>query len=467
MDKKYRVVIVGRPNVGKSALFNRLLRRRLALVEGTPGVTRDRLDAPVEWNSMRFILEDTGGLDLSLLLSNGQTGLHKEVQKQAQKALAHASLLVFVVDAKTGLTPEDKEICVHLKKSGKSFIVVVNKADNDKLESGADEFYALGVDRLYKVSALHGTGAGELMDALVSQLRDGGGHEDEESGTVSLQGDEDEKNILRIALLGRPNVGKSSLLNRLAGEERVIVDAVPGTTRDSVDVHITSGVSHVVFIDTPGMRKRKKVTENLEYYSVKRALLSVERAQVVCLILDATMLVTAQDKKITGYVTEHGRGLIVVVNKWDLAQAVMQRRDRSIKGKEKVMQKEVRAALKQQLNFFKDAPVMFVSAKSGEGVDNILPLSRKVAAQLKIRIPDDELKTFLKETMQKHSPPASLRLHSMKQVAVQPPTFVFHVNNKDAFHFSYSRFIENKLREKFGFVGAPLHFICRDKKENR
>lgn len=464
MKNQVYVAIVGRPNVGKSALFNRLIKRRLALVEGTPGVTRDRLESPVEWNGARFILEDTGGLDLSVLLSETQTGLQKEVQKQAQKAFSLSSLIVFVVDAKAGLTAEDKDVYVYLKRCGKPFLVVVNKADNERLVQDADEFFSLGVDLLYKLSALHGTGAAELMDAIALHAR---AQEEQNHGAGASASFMDDDAALRIAIIGRPNVGKSSLLNRIVGEDRVIVDSAPGTTRDCVDVRIRIGASHFVFIDTPGMRKRKKVAENLEYYSVKRALQSVERAQVACLILDATMLVTAQDKKITGYVIEHGRGLIVVVNKWDLAQAVMQSRDRSIKGKEKSTQKEVREVLKQQLNFFKDAPVMFASAKSGEGVDNILPLSRKVAAHLKIRVADDELKEFFKETLQKHEPPAALRIYSMKQVAVEPPTFVFHVNHKDAFHFSYSRFIENKLRDRFGFVGAPLRFVCREKGKSR
>ncbi len=461
MNENYHVAIVGRPNVGKSALFNRLIRKRLALVEGTPGVTRDRLEAPLEWNGARFILEDTGGLDLSIILSNAQhSGLQKEIQKQAQKALTDACLLIFVVDAKSGLTPEDKEIYLYLKKCGKPFLIAVNKADNEKLESDADEFYGLGVDSLFKVSALHGQGAGGLMDAIVLLLRALNNEKDERETRIP---DEGGQAPLRIALLGRPNAGKSSLLNRIAGEDRVIVDAQPGTTRDSVDVHVKNAHSHFVFIDTPGIRKRKKVTENLEYYSVKRALSSVERADIVCLVLDSTLLVTAQDKKIAGYVMERGRGLIFVVNKWDLAQSVLQRRGRSIKGKEKVMKKEVLAAIKQQMNFFKDAPVLFASAKSGEGVENLLPLSKKVAAHLKIQIPDGELKEFLTETMRKHAPPSSLKIYSMKQAGAVPPAFVFHVNDKDAFHFSYSRFIENKLRDRFGFVGAPLRFIARDR----
>lgn len=459
MKKRVRVALVGRPNVGKSALFNRILRRRVAIVEGTPGVTRDRLEMPVTWNGVSFLLEDTGGLDLQVLLNPARGGLEKEIQKQAEKALQNAALLVFVVDAKEGLTPQDKEIAMVFKKSGKPFLVAVNKTDNETLEQNADEFYALGVDALHKVSAQHGTGAADLCDVISECIKKISTEEEQAEETAAGK----EQKPLSIALVGRPNAGKSSILNCIAGEERVIVDAVPGTTRDSVDVHVTANGAQYVFTDTPGLRRRKKVTENLEYYSVKRALASVQRADVVCLVLDATFLVTSQDKKIAGYVQEQGKGLAFVVNKWDLAQSVLQKQGRSIKGKEIVMKKEALQVLKNEMNFFSHAPVLFTSAKSGWNVNEILPLCVKVFENLNARVQDEKLKQFLKDATGKHSPPADLKIYGVKQAGVMPPAFIFDVNNKEAFHFSYSRFIENRLRRAFGFEGAPFRFVCREK----
>lgn len=429
------VAIVGRPNVGKSALFNRIAGRRLAIVEGEPGVTRDRIYAECQWQGRRFILVDTGGIDFG-----AREGFAALARRQAELAVEEADVILFVVDARDGLVAPDQEVAGALRRSQKPVLVVANKVDHRRLVPQAAEFYALGLGDPLPVSAEHGLGIADLLDRMI-QLLPAGGEEDEAEDEV------------RVAVIGRPNVGKSSLVNRMLGEERSIVTEIPGTTRDALDSHVTRDGIHYTLIDTAGIRRRSRIEEPVERYSVIRALRAVDRADVCVLLLDATELVTEQDKRIAGYAHEAGKGMIIGVNKWDLVEKDDKTADR--------FEEQIR----EQLGFLQYAPILFLSAKTGQRVHRVFELAHYVANQHALRISTGRLNEVLHQATMRLEPPTDkgerLRIYYGTQSGVKPPTFVLFVNEPKLMHYSYLRYLENQLRENFGFVGTPIRFRLR------
>jgi len=424
------VAIVGRPNVGKSALFNRIVGQRVAIVEDVPGITRDRIYAGCEWAGRSFTLVDTGGIDFG-----AEEGFAALARRQAELAMQEADVILFVVDARLGLVAADQEVAEALRRSRKPVLLVANKVDDRRLMASTAEFYALGMGEPIPVSAEHGLGVGDLLDKVMSLLPP-----DKEEARA-----DDE---IRVAVIGRPNVGKSSLVNRLLGEERSIVTDIPGTTRDAVDSHITRDGVRYTLIDTAGIRRKSRIAEPVERYSVIRALRAIDRADVCLMLLDATELVTEQDKRIAGYAHEAGKGTILVVNKWDLVE----KDDKTINRYEE----QIRA----QLGFLSYAPILFLSAKTGQRVHRVFELVHYVASQHALRIPTGRLNEVLHEATMRREPPTDkgmrLRLFYGTQSAVKPPTFILFVNDPELMHYSYLRFIENQLRENFGFVGTPI-----------
>ena len=452
------VALVGRPNVGKSTLFNRIVGRRVAIVEDLPGTTRDRLYADAEWGGVDFMVVDTGGLEIislkgepaqAKLIATAQTagvesGLFLgQMRDQAQVAIAEAEVVVFLVDAETGLTAGDQEIAEVLRRADKPVILAVNKADNNRRRADAVEFYALGLSDPIPVSALHGHGSGDLLDAIVEALPPAGEEEEEDDR-------------VKIAIVGRPNVGKSSLLNRLLGQERVIVSEVPGTTRDAIDTEITYGDQRIVLIDTAGIRRRGKIAPGVEKYSVLRALKAMNRADVCMLLLDAPDKVTAQDQHIAGYILEEAKSVVVVVNKWDAVEKDTHTMTEYTR--------EVRAALR----FMDYVPVIFVSAKTGQRVSQALELALQVQAERTRRITTGEINRLLQEAIARHPPKSKagqqLKFYYVTQAEVDPPTFVFFVNNRELIHFTYERYLENRIRELYGFLGTPLRLVFRSQR---
>jgi GTP-binding protein len=454
------VAIVGRPNVGKSTLFNRLAGERLAITDEVPGTTRDRLYAEAEWGGVSFILVDTGGLEVQSSKPKAQKKLEDDlvaqVQAQAQMAIAEADVILFLVDVKDGLTTSDEEVAQVLHRSAKPVLLVVNKADNRALREAAVEFYALGLGELYPISALHGTGTGDLLDQVVGAFpvpsppppaRGGWGGEELEA--------------VKIAIVGRPNVGKSSLLNMILGQERAIVHEAPGTTRDAIDTPMEWEGQPVVLIDTAGIRKRGRIQRGVEKYSVLRALKAIDRADVVLLLLDAVDGVTAQDAHIAGYILEEAKSVVVVVNKWDLVEKACTEPSRSNAGTMQAFEQHVRTTLR----FLDYVPVLFVSALTGQRVEQVLPTALRVQEERLIRIPTAELNRVVQEAVARHAPPSKagkrLKFYYATQAAVDPPTFVFFVNDPRLVHFSYERYLENRLREHYGFLGTPLRLSFR------
>ena len=448
------VALVGRPNVGKSTLFNRLIGRRLAIVEDLAGTTRDRLYAETEWNGRQFLLVDTGGFEWdrdSRAPHPGDLGhtagvdsglFLSEVKAQARLAMEEADVIVFVVDGTTELNVGDELVADALRQTEKPVILAVNKADNKTVRENAIEFYALGLGDPYPISALHGYGTGNLLDAIVQWLP-----EQEE--------EEEEDDRLKIAIVGRPNVGKSSLLNRLLGYERVIVSSVPGTTRDAIDTTITFDGEEMVLIDTAGIRRRGKIEPGVEKHSFLRAIKAVRRADVCLLMIDATEPVTAQDAHIAGYILDEYKSVVVVVNKWDLIQ------------KDTYTINQYTDLVRRELRFLNYVPVLFISAKTGQRVQNVLAATRQVYLERLHRLPTGVLNRFLQEAVAKNPPKGSKR-HALKfyyatQVGVAPPTFVFFVNDARLVHFTYRRYLENRLRQAHPFTGTPLKFIFRSR----
>lgn len=431
------VAIVGRPNVGKSTLFNRLTQSRQAIVEDQPGVTRDRLYADTEWNGRVLTLVDTGGIQLD---KEGDT-IEAHVTRQAELAIREADAIIFVVDVTDGVTAPDLDVAELLRRVQKPVIVAVNKVENLKREDLALEFWALGLEPLITVSAEHGLGTGDLLDAVVAALPDLPDAAPEEDGPI------------RVAVIGRPNVGKSSLVNAVLGEERVIVSDVPGTTRDAIDVLVERGEDRFLLIDTAGMRRRAKVDQPVERYSVMRALRAVERAQVVLMVIDAQDGVTEQDQRIAGYAHESGKACIVVVNKWDL----IEKADRTMAK----MTEEVR----ERLAFMDYVMVHFVSAKTRARVHRLLPLIKEAAENHARRIPTRELNDLIREAVALNPPPSDkgrrLKVLFATQPHVSPPGFVFFVNDSELVHFSYRRYLENQLRETYRFEGTPINLYFR------
>ena len=447
------VALVGRPNVGKSTLFNRIIGQRRAIVEDVPGTTRDRLYGEAEWNGKFFTVVDTGGLEIlesqklrrpqdqPKPLSSASVGFIEEIREQAEVAIAEADVIVMLVDVLDGLTPADDDVAEVLRRSDKPVLVAANKADNEAREQAAYEFYALGLGEVFAISALHGTGVGDLLDEMVSVL--------------PAVDEADEPDALRIALVGRPNVGKSSLLNKLLGEERAIVSAIPGTTRDATDTYLTWEDRPVLLIDTAGIRRRGRIERGIEKYSVLRSIKAMARADVVVLLLDAQDLVTAQDAHVAGYVLEERRSIIVLVNKWDLIEKDTYTMD--------AYTKQIRADLK----FLDYVPVLYISALTGQRVHKLLPLAFQVYEERMVRIPTGELNRIVEDATIRHSPPhkAGKRLKFLyaTQASVDPPTFVFFVNDTRLVHFSYKRYLENQIRKRYGYLGTPLKLVFRSR----
>lgn len=435
------VAIVGRPNVGKSTLFNRLIRESRAVVSDQPGTTRDRIYGDAHWQGLSFTLVDTGGL-----VSWGREEVVREVRKQVETALVEADAILFLVDARDGLLAEDQEIANLLRRSHKPVFLVANKAEGKREKMALGEFYALGLGDPYPVSALHGLGMGDLLEALVKALPAA------EEGAAAGLG---------IAIVGRPNVGKSSLLNALVGQKRAIVTSQPGTTRDALDTAMEWKGQPVTLIDTAGIRRRGRIQKGIEEYSVLRALRAIERSQVVFLVMDAQEGILAQDAHLAGFIAEAGKGLIILVNKWDLVPNPRQAQPQYI------------SAIRQALDFVAYAPIYFVSALTGEGISGLLDVAFQVFDEMRRQIPELELSRFLQEAVARHSPPSKagkkLQLRSVKQVGVEPPTFLFEVNDHRLIHFSYQRYLENRLRQAFDFWGTPirLKFQTVKKKPSR
>ena len=438
------VALVGRPNVGKSTLFNRLAGERLAVTDSQPGTTRDRLIAEAEWNGLAFDLVDTGGVDPD----GGEGELLGQVRAQAELAVQEADAILFLVDGESGVSPVDHELAKVLRRhqtteNGKPrppILLVVNKADNRPRREQAVEFFELGMGDPIPISALHGTGCGDLLDRLTATFDQSGAEP-----AVEAQ--------VKIAIVGRPNVGKSSLLNRLLGEERVIVSPIPGTTRDAIDTALMFQGTPLTLIDTAGIRRRGRVLPGVEKYSVLRAVRAIERADVALLLIDAPEGVTAQDAHIAGIILEKWKSCLLLINKWDAVPA----KARS----QPAFAEQTRA----QLKFLDFVPVRFISALHGTGVADILPLALQVQQERLRRIPTAELIQILESAQQAHAPPSKvgvrLRFFLAAQVQTDPPSFLFHVNDPELVHFSYARHLENRIRERFSFLGTPIRLTFR------
>jgi len=465
------VAIVGRPNVGKSTFFNRMIGERVAVVEDLPGTTRDRIYCDTDWNGREFILIDTGGLELGTDIPVGQVGLDgqpgdimKRVQAQAELAIEEADVIVFMVDAKAGITAADDEVADMLRRTKKPVILAANKADNAKLRQDAVEFYALGLGEPITISSIQGTGTGDLLDLIVDALPP----EEEESDG------EEEEEITRIAIVGRPNVGKSSLLNAILGFQRSIVSEVPGTTRDAIDTEFEYKGKKLVLIDTAGIRRRGRVGPGVEKYSVLRASRAIDRCDVALLLVDASEGLAAQDTHIAGEIQEKTKGVVVIVNKWDLAQA--QRREIR-EGREPRPDEEIESAeryrkiIAEGLKFIPYAPIVFASAKTGYHVQSLLDTVLNIAEMRYLRVPTARLNEVVQETVRRHNPTVFrgkfLKIYYATQTRVNPPTFVFFVNDPQALHFSYERYLENQLRTAFSFkgTGIRLQFRARPKSD--
>ena len=434
------VAIVGRPNVGKSTLFNRLTRTHLAIVEDYPGVTRDRLYQDAEWNNQKFTLIDTGGIEVS-----SEDTILARVRKQAQVAMEEADVIIFMCDIKAGVTSEDMEIAQMLRRTKKEVLLAVNKVENfDRLDD-IYEFYQLGLGEIYPISASHGMNTGDLLDKLVEVV---GKFDDEEY----------EPDVIKIAVVGRPNVGKSSLTNAILGQERSIVSNIPGTTRDAIDTPFERNGQQYVIIDTAGMRRKSKVAETTtERYSVIRSLRAVDRSDAVLMVINAEEGLIEQDKKIVGYAHEQGKAIILVVNKWDLIEKDDKTSSR--------MEKEIRS----ELLFLQYAPMVFVSAQTKQRVNKILDMINFAVEQNSTRISTSVLNEIVRDAVQLNPPPSDkgkrLKIFYATQSDVKPPTFVFFVNDPEIMHFSYERFLENKIRENFGFEGTPIRFVVKKRSE--
>ncbi len=434
------VAIVGRPNVGKSALFNRLVGKKISIVEDTPGVTRDRIYSDAEWRGRQFLMIDTGGIE-----PTEDDELLVNMRRQAQAAIEIAHVTIFVVDLKTGVTAADAEIASMLQKAKKPVILAVNKTDKvGELPPDFYEFYNLGLGDPVAVSALQSLGLGDLLDEVYKYFP----AEDEE---------DTDDDIIRVAVIGRPNAGKSSLINRIVGEERVIVSNIPGTTRDAVDTYVEKDGQKYLFIDTAGIRRKSKVDEKIEKFSVLRAFAAVDRADVCLMVVDGNEGIAEQDAKIAGYAHEEGKASIVLVNKWDLVT------------KETGTMNEYKKRVMEHLSFMTYAPIEFISAKTGSRVDKIYPIINKVAKMHATRIKTGALNDIINEATLKVQPPSDkgkrLKIYYGTQPSAKPPTFVIFVNNKDLAHFSYIRYLENQIRDAFGLEGTPVRFIIRERGE--
>lgn len=435
------VAIVGRPNVGKSTLFNIFANSRISIVEDTPGVTRDRLYADTEWLDNEFMMVDTGGIEIM-----NTDKIAVSIRQQAQIAIAEADVILFVCDARAGITHEDAEVAKMLRQSKKPIVLAINKADSPKQEMEIFEFYNLGIGEPIPVSAANHLGLGDLLDAVVEKFP--------ETSAYGEDGNEDE---IKVALIGRSNVGKSSIFNTLVGEERSIVSDVAGTTRDAIDTPVIREGQKFLFIDTAGMRRKARIDEPIEKYSIIRSLRAVDRSDVVLMVIDAIDGVTEQDKKIAGYAHEAGKGIVLVVNKWDLYD------------KDNTSTLRYTENLRRELVFMQYAPVVFVSAMTKQRIHRLPEVIHYVAEQNAMRISTSVLNQVVEDAIAINPPPTEkgqrLKILYATQVKIKPPTFVIFVNEPEIMHFSYQRYLENKLREAFGFEGTPLQMIIRGKNE--
>jgi GTP-binding protein len=452
------VALVGRPNVGKSTLFNRLAEERLAVVDDVPGTTRDRLVAEAEWTGVVFDIVDTGGIDpvhsgpgrSQQPLSVGSADFVSEIRLQAEIAIREADVVLFITDAESGVTPADQEVAQILRRNRRQrdgepwppVLLVVNKADSEARRAQAAQFYELGMGEPYPISAVHGTGTGDLLDALVTSFR--------------ISGDEIEDESVKIAIVGKPNVGKSSLLNRLLGEERAIVSPIPGTTRDAIDTSMVFMNIPVTLIDTAGIRRRGKIEPGVEKYSVLRSLRAIERADVALLVVDATSGITTQDAHIAGFILDAWKSAVVVVNKWDAVS------------KETHTMDDFTRRVRQELNFMDYVPVLFISAKTGQRVDKVLPLALQVQEERLVRLSTSQLNKIMQDAQEKHPAPShagrQFKIYYGTQVRSDPPTFLLYVNDPKLAHFSYLRFLENRLREVYPYQGTPVRLVLRPRR---
>jgi GTP-binding protein len=450
------IALVGRPNVGKSTLFNRLTGERLAIVDDVPGTTRDRLLSEADWSGHYFYVMDTGGIDPTknrnqAPLSIGSKDFINQIKDQAQLAIEESDLILFLVDGQVGVTPADHEIADILRRKQRKvdgkltppILLVVNKAESAKIRQVVAEFYELGMGDPYATSALHGTGTGDLLDAVIDNLPD-------------IDGDEDEDDSVKIAIVGKPNAGKSSLLNKIVGTERAIVSDIPGTTRDAVDTKLDYEGLPITLIDTAGIRRRGKVTPGVEKYSVVRSMKAIERADVAILVIDASTSITAQDTHIAGYIKEAWKSAIVVVNKWDLIE------------KDTFTFNSYTEHIREELNFMDYVPLVFISALTGQRVQQVLPLALQVQEERLVRLSTSQLNKILQKAQDMHAAPSktgrSLRIYYGTQVRSDPPTFMLYVNDPALAHFTYMRYLENQIRREYPFIGTPIRLVLKRRK---
>ena len=435
------VAIVGRPNVGKSTLFNALAGEMISIVKDTPGVTRDRIYADVSWLDRDFTIIDTGGIE-----PDSQDIILSQMREQAQIAIDSADVIIFITDVRQGLTDADSQVADMLRKSRRPVVLAVNKVDNYKSQQmDVYEFYNLGIGEPFPISAEGKQGIGDLLDAVVS-------HFPEHSG------EEEDSEIPKIAIVGKPNVGKSSIINKLLGENRVIVSDIPGTTRDAVDTTITRNGKDYIFIDTAGLRRKSKIKEDIERYSIIRTASAVERCDVAVLMIDAAEGITEQDAKIAGIAHDRGKGLIIAVNKWDLVE------------KDNSTMKTYTEKIRSVLSFAPYAEMLYISAKTGQRLNKLFDAVDQVLESQSLRVPTGVLNEILTEAVAMQQPPSDkgrrLKIFYMTQVSIKPPTFVIFVNDRKLMHFSYQRYLENRIRDSFGFQGTAIHFIIRERQEN-
>ncbi len=450
------VALVGRPNVGKSTLFNRLVGERLAIVDEVPGTTRDRLFGEAEWNGRAFHIVDTGGIDPThggrTPLSIGSADFIDDIRRQAAVAIDEADAVLFVTDGQTGVTSPDLEVADILRRSQKKLddgrfwppiIVVVNKTESRDPRDSAPEFYELGLGEPYPVSAVHGTGTGDLLDALVEAFPE--------------QKEDEEDDSVKIAIVGKPNAGKSSLLNKLVGQERAIVSHIPGTTRDATDTKIEVDGLEVTLIDTAGIRKRGKIEHGVEQYSVLRSFKAIERADVALLMIDATTGITAQDAHIAGFILDEWKSCVVVVNKWDAVE------------KDSYSMEDFTKTVRHDLNFMDYVPLLFISAKTGQRVDQVLPMALRVQEERLARLTTSRINEVIHRAQDNHPHPShagrQLKMFYGTQVRSDPPTFMIYVNEPKLMHFSYIRYLENQIRAEYGFLGTPIRIVTKGRRE--
>ena len=432
------VAVVGRPNVGKSTFFNKVVGRRVSIVEDTPGVTRDRIYAEAEWRNRHFALIDTGGIEPS-----SKDVILAQMREQAQIAMDTADVILFMVDGKDGLTTADHEVANMLMRTGKKVVLIVNKIDSPKSKNDIYDFYELGLGEPIPISAVNMLNFGDVLDEVVEAFPDNESDDDDD--------------ITKIAVIGKPNVGKSSLINEILGENRVIVSPIAGTTRDSIDTPFTMDGKEYILIDTAGIRRKSKVNEDIERYSVIRAVAAIERCDVALLVIDAKEGITEQDKKIAGVAHEAGKGIIVVVNKWDLIE------------KETNTMNEFRKEIERELTFMSYAPSVFISVKEHQRIKRVLELADYVSEKRALRVPTGQLNSLIADATMMKQPPSDkgkrLKIYYATQVGVKPPLFSFQINKRELMHFSYARYLENRIRESFGFEGTSIKFVFREKNE--